>query len=354
MAVVFLLLFTVCVSAGTAAAAPSSSHTSLTKKQVLGLLNGGVASERVEALVKNRGISFAPTSTDIAALEKAGASSSLIDILKSEAPAPAEEAKARPVERRAPRSESASDSLARVTAPPQPRSSPAQAEQGLSRGNALFAQGNWGEAARVYRLALLRDPNNIVVRTNLALALSREGQEGEAIAQFKTILRTTPGLVEAHNGLGIAYRKQGNLKAAAREFQAAIRYQPKDARAHNNLAVTLQQEGRITDAISEYRSSLRLEPNCCNASFNLGTALALEGDNQDAVAAFRSVVKAQPRNARAHFALASALEGNREYPAALKQYRIAASLAPGDRTIHRSYSALLAHVNSAGQSEHPN
>ncbi|MGH9468726.1 MAG: tetratricopeptide repeat protein, partial [Terriglobia bacterium] len=98
----------------------------------------------------------------------------------------------------------------------------------------------------------------------------------------------------------------------------------------------------------EYRKSLRLDPDCCDARYNLGTALELEGDSQDAVTAFRAVVKADPRNARGHFALASALESNREDTSALEQYRIAARLAPGDRAIHRGYTALLAQLNSTG------
>ncbi|MGH9471055.1 MAG: tetratricopeptide repeat protein [Terriglobia bacterium] len=331
-----------------AAAGAQDSHPPLTEPQVLGLLNGGVANERLEAVVKNRGVAFRPTPADLDALRRAGASQDLIDAIRSAAPVPEMQARAsefKPAETARPygsRARHASNWSASSGG------GPAAADRDLSRGNTLFQQANWGAAVRSYESALLRDPNDVTVRTNLAMALSREGWLQEAVRQFKIVLRTAPALGEAHNGLGIAYRKEKNLPAAVHEFRAALRYNPRDARAHNNLAATLQEEGRLNDAIAEYRKSLRLDPDCCDARYNLGAALELEGDSQDAVTAFRAVVKADPRSARGHFALASALESNREYTAALEQYRIAARLAPGDRAIHRGYTALLAHLNSTG------
>jgi hypothetical protein len=75
--VVFLLLVQVTAASGTAGP--------LTKVQILGLLAGGVSNERITSLVKERGIDFQPTPTDLGEVRHAGADRMLLVSLRAAA-----------------------------------------------------------------------------------------------------------------------------------------------------------------------------------------------------------------------------------------------------------------------------
>ncbi len=97
----------------------------------------------------------------------------------------------------------------------------------LKRGNELYAQGRFADAAKEYELALRVDGTNVSARVNL----------------------------------GNAYFSLERLDDAAREFKAALQQSPNDADVHSNLAAVLIRQGKIEEALTEaQKAELRSTP----------------------------------------------------------------------------------------------
>ena len=73
-------------SASDQAKPTSADAAPLSKAGILGLLKGGTGSQQVATMVKERGISFAPTSDDLAEVRNAGGNDELVQALTSAGP----------------------------------------------------------------------------------------------------------------------------------------------------------------------------------------------------------------------------------------------------------------------------
>src|SRR5579862_9291188 len=81
-----LLLATVLFASAVVGTGNDQTSRPLNRTQVLGLVAGGVANQRVVMLVKERGINFYPTRQYLAELRGAGADNSLIKTVEEAAP----------------------------------------------------------------------------------------------------------------------------------------------------------------------------------------------------------------------------------------------------------------------------
>ena len=79
---IFAVIFAVCESPGPRAVAAQRPGQSLTRAEVVELLDAGVPSKRVEILARERGVAFDLTAEIEKALRRAGATQSLIDTLR--------------------------------------------------------------------------------------------------------------------------------------------------------------------------------------------------------------------------------------------------------------------------------
>jgi len=68
--------------------------------------------------------------------------------------------------------------------------------------NLLFTSGRFSEAATIYQEILQKHPENIVVRTNLALLYTELKQENLARQEWEKILALDPGNETARKYLG--------------------------------------------------------------------------------------------------------------------------------------------------------
>jgi Flp pilus assembly protein TadD len=331
-----------------------SVNTPLTRVQVMGLVSGGVSSQRVAALVSERGISFQPSPEFVTDLKSVGATDELLNALaaaKSQA-APASKPAVRSITVQQPSAPGApvtevrylqnteqQDRAAEMARPDDP-------QVHLALAAALGQEGKWSEAAAQYAAVVSSQPNDAAAHSDLALALKRSGDVDGAIREYRRALEISPTLAATHDNLGVALSQKGDVKGAIAEFQAAIRLDPANSQAHNNLGSILEQQKDADGAIREYRQALSLGGDCCDAHYNLATALELKGDLDGAVAEFRQAVKTKPNDAATRVGLAGALERKGDVAGALEQYAIAVKLAPQDSAIRAHYDRL-AGVSSA-------
>ena len=117
-----------------------------------------------------------------------------------------------------------------------------QANKLIKKGNELYAQGKYAEAAQQYQQALKAAPGNAIGSYNEANALLQ----------------------------------QGKLAAARKALEDAIKnFDRKDARAnaYYNAGNSYMQEQKWQDAINAYKQALRQNPGDADAKYNLSYAL---------------------------------------------------------------------------------
>jgi Flp pilus assembly protein TadD len=78
---------------------------------------------------------------------------------------------------------------------------PGEASQWNSLGIIVGAQGNLGEAERLFREAIERDPREPRYTYNLGLTLQREHRADEAVPYFRKTLELNPGFAAASDRL---------------------------------------------------------------------------------------------------------------------------------------------------------
>lgn len=157
-------------------------------------------------------------------------------------------------------------------------------------------RGQTPAARRELRRALRIRPVYPEARSRYADLLVRiPGRLGDAIAEYRRVLRRQPDYVVARNNLGIALQTAGRTDAARREFERAIGTDPRYSPAQYNLANLLARTpADWPAAIVHYRAALQVNPGYTLARNNLALIYAALGRRIDAIRQLRAAMAADP------------------------------------------------------------
>jgi Tfp pilus assembly protein PilF len=136
-----------------------------------------------------------------------------------------------------------------------------------------------------FRVMLDRDPENALVRANLAEALLHSGKRGDALRHLRAHVRLEPDSAIAHANLGTALSVSGQQQDALREFQRALALDPKHVPAHTGIGVALLDRGDVEGALAAFRRAMQIDPRAASAHNNTGVALERLGRAADALEA---------------------------------------------------------------------
>ena len=297
---------------------PAGGATKKPLNQVLvfALLVGQVASHRVAMLVQEHGIDFEPTDDYLQQVRIGGGEEELISALKS----------------------------AKVTKPttvdPVAQARQVEMRQHLSRGTELNRQGQYAEAEREVRAALLLDSQDADLYASLSYILMQQRKWDDAATAAREAIHLDPSNDGAHNNLGVALGKEGDWDGEIAEEREALRLNANNEQAHVGLGLALGKKGDLDGAIAEYRVALRLNPKNDSAHVGLGFALGKKDDWDGAIAQYREALRLNPNNALAHSNLGVALEKKGDRQGALEEYRAANRLDPKNAHFKENYERL--------------
>lgn len=131
--------------------------------------------------------------------------------------------------------------------------------------------GDWKEGEAAHRKAVALAPGRDDLRNNLGYCLLRQGRGEEAAAEFQAALRINPQSVIARNNLGLAVA--GNPADAVLNWQSVS----DPASAHNNMAAVLIDAGKFADARREIDLALGYNQMHSAALNNLRLVSRLDG-----------------------------------------------------------------------------
>jgi Flp pilus assembly protein TadD len=117
------------------------------------------------------------------------------------------------------------------------RSERARGREAFERGQALFEQKRWPEAAQELARAAALAPDSVDSHLLRGVALANAGRAEEALEPLRACLRLHPEHGEAHNALGMALGKLGHYQEAAVHIVRAARL------GHRQAAETMHNLG---------------------------------------------------------------------------------------------------------------
>lgn len=184
-------------------------------------------------------------------------------------------------------------------------SRPDDAQARLERASRLVREGRAGEAERILRDALARQPRDVPAMTLLGRVLLA-GDRADAAAEVleravATTLRVPPELLLLRAQALLA---AGRAEAAIPAFHEAIAASPCDGKAELGLAVAFGKHGQHEAAACAARNAMGKGADAAAARFVLARALFDGGLLDEAEAQFRNVLRLCPTHAPAHTNLA--------------------------------------------------
>jgi tetratricopeptide (TPR) repeat protein len=170
----------------------------------------------------------------------------------------------------------------------------------------------WRDSLTLFGRAVALDPEPLVTKRRLAVALRQAGRFEESQQLYQEMLRREPRWAQGWLELGDAVEQRGDLPGALRHYQEGLRLNPKHAKGQASLGrvllylgrplearmafqrarelgidsgelytllgVTAQLLGRDADAVSEHRKALERDPDLISAANNLAWLLATSRD----------------------------------------------------------------------------
>jgi tetratricopeptide (TPR) repeat protein len=273
----------------------------LDKDQVVRMLQGGVSSQRIEAMAREDGIDFTVTLTVERELRKAGATDKLIRALKgmsSKSPS---------------HPDSAGDLPALLKT----------AQDALNRKD-------FPEAIKALQVVVAKQPDLAAAWFNLGFAYTGLHQDTDAINAYQKALEIEPAMFEARLNLGILFLEGKQPQAALEHLQKATTLKPDHVRAHLYYGRALAQCGQTEAAAKQYQEVVRLDPQTAIAQFDLGQLELQQKHSAEALAAFEKAVVLDPQLIQAELGAALAAEDLKDNAQAIGHFEKYLAIRPDD------------------------
>jgi tetratricopeptide (TPR) repeat protein len=164
----------------------------------------------------------------------------------------------------------------------------------------MFQVSRWRDGETLFRYVLSVTSDNLVVQSDLGVALAEQKKYAEAIPHFAEALRIKPNHLHALLNMGLSLRMQGKAAEAVGFYQRALRVKPDDVRAHWQLGKALADQGKNDDALEEFWKAAALAPDDFDIRMDLALALTRQNKLSEAATQLSEAIRIKPDSAEAH------------------------------------------------------
>jgi len=229
----------------------------------------------------------------------------------------------------------------------------ADAHWGLA--NAYEGLQRYQEAFEEMRQTADLDPNNLDVRVRLGnyyLVGSSQSPAaiGEAERLAKEVLEKDPNNIEGHILMGSVLFAQDKKQEAFTELNHAVELNPNRVESYLSLARFYVQTKEIATAEATYQRAISVSNGSAMAHYEYGKFLVGAQRLDQAEAEFQKAVQAEPQNRDAQFILASFYLVNKQFDKAEAAYKALAELdkdKPEGRSILGDFYSSVGRLDEA-------
>lgn len=188
--------------------------------------------------------------------------------------------------------------------------------------------GQLGEAERIYRGILERDPNHADAAHLLGLLAHQVGEDEAALGLIARAIKISSSVAAFHGDLGNVLQKMGRVSEAELCYREALRLDPRSAESANNLGNALSRLGRHDEAILNFLEALSMSPSNAAIYTNLAGTLLRLGRVQSAFDCYLEALRLEPESAGINHKIGLLLAREGRYEEAVTWYREAVRLRP--------------------------
>lgn len=215
----------------------------------------------------------------------------------------------------------------------------------FSLARVLEQQGKNEEVVGIYRAAVEKKPDDIGLRNNLILSLSKAGDYEAAQAEAQEVLRRDPDNATVYRALSTMYFAQEKLDLSQLANEKALAITDADPGIYNNMGVTYVLQKDPERAIERFKTAIKIAPKHFESNMNLGFIALDSGDYNLALKCFQAATESNPQSEDAKLGLAVALRGTKDFEGADKLYREIIKANPKNKkayfngsTLHEKYT----------------
>lgn len=181
--------------------------------------------------------------------------------------------------------------------PALPKQVPGRKESG--EASRLFQQGKYEEAAKLYKEALDKNPEDPIYYYNLGIAYLRMSKIDEAIEVFKKMIEIQPNSFLALKYLGQIYGEKKDFGEASKYLAKAVKISSDDPEAYYNLGISLMNTGDYPGALEAFQKSIICQQGYADSYYQLGLLYLNQNKLDEAKAAFEKFLQLKPDDPKA-------------------------------------------------------
>jgi tetratricopeptide (TPR) repeat protein len=176
------------------------------------------------------------------------------------------------------------------------------ADKVFLKGNKLYAEQKYAEAAAAYQEALGMSQTNWGYFLNLGLAYKKLDKKDESLVAFRKAVDLSPESYSANKELGEVLAKSSAFDEAKKYYQKAVDLSPDDPDAHYNLGACLINTGEQDAALEHFLKTAALKPDYADAFYQMGTIYIGRNMVPEAVQSLEKFLELAPTHEKAPLA----------------------------------------------------
>ena len=182
-----------------------------------------------------------------------------------------------------------------LTAPEAALSSNAADGKTRRRADRALREGEYEEAAKLFRELLADNAQDHKSRLGLSFALLKQRLLRDAYDHAARVIMTDPLSARAHALLGATILAGGDFRDSVEEFKTALSIQENESLAIAGLAMVDFYENRLDSSIRGLRRAVELDSSEPDYIFNLGQATARSERYKEAADAYERFLTIAPK-----------------------------------------------------------
>jgi tetratricopeptide (TPR) repeat protein len=199
-----------------------------------------------------------------------------------------------------------------------------------TRGLVQERRGDRGRAEQSYTAALEQERTSTPANNYFGGKSLAAGEYQDAIRYSRLALVGDPDSLNAYHNLAAAYYKTGLHELARLICLNALGIDNTSAPMHNMLGLVLLELGQVRDALAEFNTAIKHDPKFIDAHVNAGAVTLNYSDFGTALGHFDAVLAEHPTDTEARLSRAVCLRGLERYDEAKQAYAAILDASPND------------------------
>jgi tetratricopeptide (TPR) repeat protein len=172
-------------------------------------------------------------------------------------------------------------------------------EKDFKKGNEWFAQEKYEEAAKSYKEAISKEPDEPIYFNNLGIVCLKLEKLDEVIKVYKKMLEIQPNSYSANKMLGETFGFKQEYREALPYFQKAVKLSPDDPDAFFSLGACLMNTGASSQALEAFIRAIGLKPDYAMAYYQVGMIYVNQNRKEEAIQNLEKFLKLTPNDPNA-------------------------------------------------------